>query len=174
MFEWAMLAHGKPMSSNLQKLRSLSRRDLPLLAEALGCLALGRIEMLRVPFRELATRMGRLDGESPQALPGGREDVARRIGWAVQAMARRIPWNGLCLTQALAAVRMLKRRGIPFTLHLGVRMDSSGRHLFHAWVRSGGCRVTGGRGAGDYQVLGQFGSEPLAGPEREIQAEWDF
>jgi hypothetical protein len=146
------------MPSWFRKLRSLSRPDATLLVEATAFLALARVRSLRAPFRDLAAALGRLDAEAPGELPAGQEALARRVGWAVQAMARRIPWNGLCLTQALAAGWMLRRRAVPFTLYLGTRPDPGGKPVFHAWLRSGACRVTGGGGCERYQVLARFGS----------------
>ena len=127
-----------------------------LLVEALVGAAMARL-LLLLPFRILAPRLGTLGQASPGDLPPELEALVRAIGWSIQAVARRVPWNGKCFTQAVTAWIMLRRRGIPGTLHFGVRRDTDqgAQQQFHAWVRSGSVAVTGGSGAG-YSTLATF------------------
>lgn len=67
-------------------------------------------------------------------------DVSR----AVTVMARYLPGKLVCLPQALAARRMLVRRGYPSEMYLGVRYDENGKFEAHAWLRSTQTIVTGG------------------------------
>jgi len=140
-----------------------------LLAEALVGVALARL-LLLLPFRTLAPRLGNLGQESPGDLTPELESQARSIGWSIQAVARRVPWNGKCFTQAVTAWHMLRRRGMSGTLYFGVRRDpdQGSQQQFHAWVRSGSVAVTGGTGAG-YSTLATFAfpgvpAGPRSGP----------
>jgi hypothetical protein len=66
---------------------------------------------------------------------------ARRIGRVVTRVARVLPWRPTCLRQSLATQRMLARRRVIGTMHLGVAdvasMDA------HAWVTVHGWTVVG-------------------------------
>ena len=56
------------------------------------------------------------------------------MGWAIPALARRLPWSSTCLVRALAGARLLRRRDVPVTLHLGARSAGNGTLLAHAWL----------------------------------------
>ena len=56
---------------------------------------------------------------------------------------------------------MLRRRGLPSTLYLGVARDGeagSGARA-HAWLRSGHVVVTGGAGREQFTVVASFADE---------------
>ena len=58
--------------------------------------------------------------------------VGRRVGHMVERVARLLPWRPTCLRQAIATRRLLRRRGVPNVMHLGV---ASAREMdTHAWV----------------------------------------
>ena len=85
--------------------------------------------------------------------------IARSIGWAVAAVGRTRPCEGhVCLPQAIAAHQMLKRRGIPSTLLLGVAHEDS-KMIAHAWVTVGDLIVTGAA-AFPRAVYGRVEAEP--------------
>jgi hypothetical protein len=129
-----------------------------LLVEAFCALAVARAFTLCLPFRRIARMIGDLGAESPQAMPLAQEEIAGRIGWAIAAMARYVPWDSRCLTQAIAGWRMLARRDIFGTVYLGVdgAPDSNKKLVFHAWLRCGSRFVTGGNGRLHFTVLASF------------------
>jgi hypothetical protein len=135
-----------------------SRADRWLLLEALCTLALARVLALCLPFRRLAAMFGDVGTEGPDEVPLAHGEIARRIGWAVACMARYVPWDGRCLTQAIAGERMLARRGIAGTVYFGAgkAAEHGGKMAFHAWLRCGSSFVTGGDGRARYQVLACF------------------
>ena len=90
--------------------------------------------------------------------------TVRDIGWAVEAAARTLPWNTLCLTQAVAATRMLSRRGVDWVLHVGLDRDE-GELIAHAWVTSGTKVVVGGAGVARFARLVAYA--PRGAVERE-------
>jgi hypothetical protein len=57
---------------------------------------------------------------------------ARRVGFAVARAADRLFWHPTCLRQAIAVQRMLRRRGIPCRLQLGISRPALSEA--HAWV----------------------------------------
>jgi len=65
-----------------------------------------------------------------------------RVRWAVHVAATRTRWKPACLSRAVAAQSMLRRRSVASTLYLGV--DPARSLEAHAWVRAGSVFVTGG------------------------------
>lgn len=116
-----------------------------LLAEAVLWLAIARLAVLLVPFRRLGPLLGRATamGAASPALAAGQSAEAREIAWAVTRAARHMPFAAACLPQAIAARRMLRRRGIAAALYLGNARDAAGRLEAHAWVLAGTVEVTG-------------------------------
>jgi hypothetical protein len=76
------------------------------------------------------------------------------VPWAVQTVAARLP-GSTCLTSALTAEVMLKRRGHDVVVRFGVaRPDGQrGTRMFHAWVECDGRPVIGAEGAAAYRPL---------------------
>lgn len=81
----------------------------------------------------------------PPTLTAEQDARARRVSRALASASRRLPWESTCLAQALAAARMLHRRGVPAQLRVGVKQDTPGQLEAHAWVRAGESIVCGGR-----------------------------
>lgn len=100
--------------------------------------------MALVPFRRIAGWLGTPGAESAETASAEDIQTAKEIGWAVGVLGRRVPWDGRCLAQALAATGMLRRRGLEGTVSFGVRQGESAGFDAHAWLRLGTCVVTGG------------------------------
>lgn len=127
-----------------------------LLWEALFALSSARLALALLRFKWVATRLGTLGGESQTQASPAEEKAAQDIGWAVGVLAPRVPWDSRCLAQAIAAYRMLQRRGIDATVYFGVKRSHEEAFTAHAWLRCGSCFVTGGPGHLEYRVLTQF------------------
>ncbi len=140
----------------LGKLFGLSWADRLLLFEAALCLGVARLAILLLPFRWLAPRFGARMAESAAEEPGIGGGLAGRLAWAVRVSSRYAPWQTRCLVRAVAAKLMLKRRGLPSTLYLGLAKDGDGELTAHAWLRCGGSTLTGGRVGREYQVIAKF------------------
>jgi hypothetical protein len=146
--------------SALRRLRALSWAERVLLAEAVVFLAAARAAVVLLPFRVLARGLGThmAEAASPRA---NEPERLRGFTWALGAAAARTPWRSACLEQAIAAKAMLRRRGIPTTLYLGVaRPPDGGAIAAHAWLRSGTVPVTGGSDVEGYAVVATFADEP--------------
>lgn len=133
-----------------------ARRRLAL--EAAWELARARIDTTR-PAAHYTRRLGRLG--APAALTAEQPDavLAAEIGHVVEAVAHAVPFRAKCLQQALAVRRMLARRGVPVTVHLGVARDPAGRagaEAAHAWVTAGGRVVSGATDLDRYAIVGTF------------------
>lgn len=119
-----------------------------LAIEALGELRSAERALRTSDFRTLAEGWGQFVQASdvaPSAAGGALHDrkSIRQIGWAVRSVASIVPFKAMCLQQAIAARRMLARRGIPAILHYGAGRDESGVLVAHAWIEAEGERLTG-------------------------------
>lgn len=146
----------------------LSTRLLVPLAIVL--LALARIAILVLPFRLYAPLFGRREGAGPDwrddSPPGDRLTVPRVavIATAVRASARLVPWNAVCLPQAMTAAVMLRMFGIGYAVHLGVARETDGRPLSlaaHAWCVAAGRVVTGPGALDRFARVARFVHDPV-------------
>jgi len=118
-------------------------RRWALAAEA-GVLLVGAQLGIRLSGpRALMRRLGRAES---YADGGSREPAvwrrARPIARCVDRVADRLPWRPACLPRALATRTMLRRRGIPCELHLGIM--GTRPLAAHAWVTVGGLAIQRG------------------------------
>jgi hypothetical protein len=132
----------------------LPAADRRLLVEAALGLAGAGILLRVLRFSRLSRTLGRHMAESPTDEPAAFTTEARRIQWAVETAARNLPWKPVCLPQAVAATRLLRRRGIASTFYLGI--DPAGGYDAHAWVRVGRLIVTGGPSPDRFSVVSRF------------------
>ena len=128
------------MWNDLKRYRRMPRRPEEASWEALIALAVARGAMAFLPFRRIAAWLGTPGAESPATATAEEIHTAQEVGWAVGALARRVPWDGRCLAQALAATGMLRRRGMEGTVSFGARqggprnsMPTRGCAWDHAW-----------------------------------------
>lgn len=131
--------------------RAYSGHDRLLILEATAWLGLARFYIVWFPFGWLGPWLRR------RATDPVRPEMARRIGRAVLTASRHVPWQAVCLPQALAAKVMLGLRGEGSILHLGARLDENGNLAAHAWLTCGDKIVTGGAGLPDYTPLVKLG-----------------
>ncbi|NMO95720.1 lasso peptide biosynthesis B2 protein [Paenibacillus lemnae] len=129
-----------------------------MLIEAFFYLAWGRIFKL-LPFAKAASSLGEHMKETPFT-PASQQEMLlmRQVSKAVHTMSRVTWWESQCLVKAVAAMKMLERRGIPSTLYLGSGRDDTGHMAAHAWLRSGSYILTGKEGHEKYAVVGIFGN----------------
>jgi len=118
--------------------------------EAVYWLAVARVMLVVVPFDRLSKRLSALSvqGSSPAD-----NDLIRRVGWAVTRASTRVPWRADCFPQAIAACKVLQRRGQTSTMHIGVLRNHDGTLVGHAWLVCGDQVVTGGVALERYSVL---------------------
>jgi hypothetical protein len=153
----------------ISKFLALRPADRSLILAAFGWLALFRAMILVFPFKKILGLTGLAPGESPggSGVPGrnpSSDAQSRRVGWALRTASAHSPWKSACLVQALAGMRMLRRRGIPSTLYLGLARNASMRNssdgiAAHAWLRCGDIIVTGGAGRERFTEISAFNSE---------------
>lgn len=124
--------------------------------EACSELLLARMQLLFLPFRRIAPKLGNLDQTgSFDTLDEIALTTVRPVARSIKTMAKYVPWQSKCLVQAMAGKRMLSKRGIETTLYLGVNKQGSDMKA-HAWLRVGPHYITGGNGEPEYTVVRTF------------------
>lgn len=140
------------LGRKLRRFLDMKGADRLLNLEAAAFLALMRVALLVIPFHHLTKALERMP-ESPTCAKTTVVAVRR----AIEMAARNVPWNAVCLPQAMAAKAMLARRGCGSALHLGaVKRDGEGLTA-HAWLVAGGEVVVGEAGVADAAPLARFG-----------------
>jgi hypothetical protein len=140
------------LQHKLNTLLSMRATDRSLVYEAILALALARIIVITMPFRFLVPWLSR----SPETSSCDGE-LLLRVKRAVTMAARNVPWNAVCLPQAMAAKVMLARRGCGSALHLGAGANKHGKLVAHAWLVAGGVIVIGEAGTSNVIPLARFG-----------------
>ncbi len=138
---------------------ALDRAEKRLHMEALCELYRARFLVCFVPFRKYAGAVHSDPTEDPvstEMIEAG--EVLDRISRAVTVMARYLPGKLVCLPQAMAAQRMLRRRKIPSILHLGVRHSEKSPLEAHAWLTCGEKIMTGEAGIKGHKLIARFKS----------------
>ena len=126
----------------------MTRLPKIVIAEALAELVRARVAL---KFRKFDTLVPRQE----RRLVGADDATIRMIARVLDGWTRRLPWQPVCFDRAIAAERMLVRRGHDAVLHYGSRRGNDGLEA-HVWVSSGGAPVVGHKQAGDFTELARF------------------
>ena len=134
---------------------ALSRQRRRLLVEAAAELLRARLQLLPLPGLDWQRALGaRSVGTAAVVADRPPDGSAGDVGWAVSVAARVVPWRSVCLPQAIAAQRMLRRRGIPGRAVVGARRSASEKPIdLHVWVLVDGRPIVGGSGHGSYEPV---------------------
>jgi hypothetical protein len=127
-------ASGAPGSSPLAKLARLTWPDRWRLLEAAGVLSGMSLLVSTLGVQRAHALVERL---AVAPTHPDQESRAGEFASVVDRAARHVPWAHTCLHRSLTLWWLLRRRGIPADVRLGVR-KADGRFDAHAWVTCGG------------------------------------
>jgi hypothetical protein len=147
----------------MKKLRlvsAMSREAQLMLVEAYLLLGWARLLKL-VPFSKLANKLGDKKNESPFEYIDDHRKILKQISQIIHLASRYTFWESECLVKAIAARKMLDRRGITSTLYLGVGRVENAELVAHAWLRSGPFYVTGSEGMERFTVVARFSNHGI-------------
>jgi hypothetical protein len=125
-------------------------------AETILTLAVARFLIKFVPFRYWRWTLGVFDEASCSDVATDELERARArsVGRWVRRTARKMPFEAVCLPQAMACRWMLLRRGLSSKLFLGTRRDAGTEDTaFHAWIMHGDLCLTGQHEKDSYTVF---------------------
>lgn len=141
----------------INKFLQLSLIDKSLFTEVFFTLLISKIVIFFVPLRRSAKHFGVLNGESRQELSVNEGRLAQRVKLFIMMVSGNVPWNSVCLDQALATMIVLKRRKIPSSLCLGVlKNEEEGKIEAHAWIMCDSNILIGGQKSKRYTLVAQF------------------
>lgn len=126
-----------------------------LIVEAYLYLAYARL-LKALPFVKIAPLLGKRDDETTYAQDSLNRSTLAKVAQTIHMMSHYTFWESQCLVQAIAAMKMLKRRHINSTLYLGTAKDESGNLVAHAWLRSGAYYITGSEEMEQFTVVQTF------------------
>ena len=141
------------MASKIARFRQLEAKDKLLLLKAVGWLAVARIMLATNSFEKLTEKLadaGQSNGLEPDPVE------LRRMSYAISAAANNVPWRSDCFPQSIAGRLMLRRCGLPSTIHLGVERTGEANLAGHAWLTCGETVVTGGGDLDRYTELHRY------------------
>jgi hypothetical protein len=121
---------------------------LPWREQALVVEAVARLATLPVALRVRGVRRV-LPGARRKMSPSASESGTTRTAQLVESVGLALPWRTTCLHRALVTAALLRRRGRPCDVTIGVRRLDGGIAA-HAWVGDGGAT------AADYLPLATF------------------
>jgi hypothetical protein len=141
--------------AKLLRFLKLSWLEKALFFEAYFRLGFARLAVLVIPYNKLSRRFGIPMLESLPTVPDNRELLVK-ISWAVQSASKYTPWESNCLAQAIAAMKMLRSRGMTSTIYLGMAKGEKEDMGAHAWLRSGDTFVVGAGNSQEYTVVATY------------------
>ena len=140
--------------------RSQDGQCLPQPGELLKAallLLIARLLVLYVPMRHWRHRLASAEPANSPARP---PFMAWKVARIVSRVAAHVPFQAVCLPQAMAAQWMLRRRGTPSHMSFGARRErneAAAKDLeFHAWLNVGGKCILGGQELATYSALPPF------------------
>ena len=122
--------------------------------EALILSAYYRFQILHMPFKNLSPQIGTINYETSHEHCS--DVILKEVAQVIDGVCSHTPWESKCLVRAMAAKKMLNRRGYLCTLYMGVRLEKYGKMQAHAWLRCGDLYITGGNG-NHYTITTIFG-----------------
>lgn len=133
-------------SLSAHKLLTLTPIKVAIWFEASLLLGVARFLVWALPFKYWVKLIGnpmssRTDHQQVKIKPQN----LKNIQWAIRSAAYRVPWQAVCLPQAIAAKWMLNFRGQASKLLLGLRSDPDNNNKLaaHAWLECGSDIVIG-------------------------------
>ena len=143
----------------LATLKTMSGHDRLLFLEAVLLLAFARFCVRFLRFHHYAGLLGpQCEGEMLQPVQADQvtRDEIQAIGQEIKRAANNVPWQAVCLPQAMAGKWMLKRRGIASALYLGLARGDNIELKAHAWLVAGKVPVTGVASREEFTQVARF------------------
>ncbi len=137
--------------SLIRKLAALNGRDRLDLLPATLAILLARLHLRLRPLPRALAWADAPRSVGPQGVAFLDPHTQRRIR-AFERVGHRLFPRNPCLTEALVVHRLLRRKGYPSELRIGVRKVSQSDLEAHAWVEHRGEVVIGARGLSEEHV----------------------
>jgi hypothetical protein len=120
----------------LLKFWSLPRQEKYCFCEAGILLLLSNLSIKTIPFRQIYRFLHANWHTRTRVVLDSTENI-KLVMLSLSRAANLLPWKSRCLSQSIAAFVMLRRRGIPAVMFVGVKSLEDSSLLAHAWVQTG-------------------------------------
>src|SRR5262245_63087826 len=117
----------------LHKLWGFSRRDKGLLCEASILFLAAKVSVHTIPFRHIERYLRAHWGGGAADICDRHEDV-RLIRLSLSRAGGLFRWKAPCLSRSIAEFTMLRRRGLPAVMDMGVKVIENSALSDRAWV----------------------------------------
>ncbi len=124
----------------INKFRALPFKEKLLFAESLFLLTVLRLGLSLLSFKTLLSLLEKVRQKHGERIYG--QHAIDRMAWIVDVSSRYLPFS-TCLTKALTLQILLARKGLPYSLNIGVFKTDEGKLDAHAWLKSEGRIVIG-------------------------------
>ena len=142
--------------------------------ETIAALAFARALIRFIPFarwRRLLGPLGVAGREEAVAVPldESQQRLVRAVRREIMRWAPRLPFEAVCLPQAMAARWVLGRRGVDGRITIGARTGSEAQRPvdLHAWLMVGDFCVTGDTERRTYEAFVRRASVPAGSAARQ-------
>ena len=128
------------------KLSTLTPIRVFIWLEAACLLGFARLLVWALPFKYWVKLIGTpMSSRSDYQQVHIKPEKLLNIQWAIKSAAYRVPWQAVCLPQAMTAKWMLSFRGQKSKLLLGLRADpqKNNKLAAHAWLECGADIIVG-------------------------------
>jgi hypothetical protein len=120
----------------LLKFWSLPGREKCCFCEAGVLLLLSNLSIKTIPFRQIY-RFLHANWNTPTRVVLDSAENVKLVTLSLSRAMNLLRWKNQCLSQSIAAFVMLRRRGIPAVMFVGVKSVEDSSLLAHAWVHTG-------------------------------------
>ena len=144
-----------PSASPLHASRARGITNRLLVLEAIVALLPAALAVRFMPFARVVEGRRKVSRRRGSADP-------RRLARMVEIARGKVPWRAKCFESALCLRAMLRRRGIPSTLHYGIGSAEDGALNAHVWLSVGGEVMIGGENAAQFACVATFSNEASA------------
>lgn len=96
-------------------------KRMALMLMILPLLGINRLIILMVPFRHIASRLGRQMYEPTVVINKTHEGRVLFLGNTIRLLSAKTPWESKCFVQSLTAMETMKVFRIPGTVYFGIR-----------------------------------------------------
>jgi hypothetical protein len=142
------------MATILKFFRLSGEEKKYFLEATIYCIAI-KMMLLLFPLKKYAGLLGKQNIYTDKEPTEEEQNNIFKISRAIIRSRKIIPWKSLCLTEAITAKILLRKRKVQSTLYLGVEKDNGTMHA-HAWLRCGSLWVTGRKGSQRFVVVSTF------------------
>ncbi|MBU0765943.1 MAG: lasso peptide biosynthesis B2 protein [Bacteroidetes bacterium] len=144
------------MISEVKKYCRLPSKERKLLNKIVIWLFLYKILIVLVPVRKYSFLFSTGNEGSSDKTKNYDLQLIEMLTKSVRRSRKIVPWKNKCMAESLAAKRILNKKKISSIINFGVKKDSEGKIIMHAWLCIGDKLVAGGDDFSKFEANNTF------------------